>query len=71
MQAKIRPLDGLKALGALLKYSALDDIYSEDDYGSHILHQLERTRRFNLWMGDTLVRLLAIEFWKLDRESET
>jgi glycosyltransferase involved in cell wall biosynthesis len=51
---KIRPLDGLKALGALLKYSALDDIYSEDDYGSHILHQLERTRRFNLWMGDTL-----------------
>lgn len=51
---KIRALDGLKALGALVSYSLLDDIYREDDYGSHILHQLERTRRFNLWMGDVL-----------------
>jgi glycosyltransferase involved in cell wall biosynthesis len=51
---KIRPVDGLQALGALIKYSLLDDIYSEDDYGSHILHQLERTRRINVWMGDTL-----------------
>ena len=51
---KIRALDGVKALGALLKYSLVDDIYREDEYGSHILQQLERTRRFNVWMGDAL-----------------
>ena len=28
--------------------------YHADEYGSHILTQLERTRRFNLWLGDTL-----------------
>jgi SAM-dependent methyltransferase len=51
---KIRALDGVLALGALLRFSVIDDIYAEDEYGSQILHQLERTRRFNLWMGDTL-----------------
>jgi glycosyltransferase involved in cell wall biosynthesis len=51
---KIRPMDGLRALGALLRFSLVDDIYNEDEYGSQILHQLERTRRFNLWMGDRL-----------------
>lgn len=51
---KIRAADGLKALGALLKFSIVDDIYTDDAYGSQILHQLERTRRFNLWMGDTV-----------------
>ena len=51
---KIRALDGVKAMGALLKYTLVDDIYREDEYGSHILQQLERTRRFNIWMGDVL-----------------
>jgi len=51
---KIRAADGVKALGALIKFSFIDDIYSDDEYGSQILHQLERTRRFNLWMGDTV-----------------
>jgi SAM-dependent methyltransferase len=51
---KIRALDGVLALGALLRFSLIDDIYADDEYGSHILHQLERTRRFNLWMGERL-----------------
>lgn len=51
---KIRAMDGLRALLALVKFSMLDDIYDEDDYGSQILNRLERTRRFNLWMGDAV-----------------
>lgn len=37
--------DGLRALGVLIRFSILDGIYNEDEYRSHILHQLERTRR--------------------------
>lgn len=51
---KIGPKDGLLALGALVHFSLVDDIYQNDAYGSQILNQLERTRRFNTWMGDTL-----------------
>jgi glycosyltransferase involved in cell wall biosynthesis len=51
---KIRAMDGVLALAALVRFSIIDDIYAEDEYGSQILHQLERTRRFNLWMGDAL-----------------
>jgi SAM-dependent methyltransferase len=29
-------------------------LYHEDEYGSHILTVLDRARRFNLWMGETL-----------------
>ena len=29
----------------------VDDVYAEDEYGSHILHSLERARRFNRWMA--------------------
>lgn len=51
---KIRAMDGLRALFALVKFSVMDDIYDDDDYGSQILQRLERTRRFNLWMGDAV-----------------
>lgn len=51
---KIRGRDGLLALLAILRYWLIDDIYREDEYGSHILVSLERARRFNLWMGDQL-----------------
>jgi SAM-dependent methyltransferase len=51
---KIGWRDGFKALRAILKYWLLDDIYAEDEYGSHILHNLERARRFNRWMGEAI-----------------
>ena len=51
---KIRARDGLLALLAMIRFSLIDDLYSEDEYGSHILVELERARRLNLWMGDTL-----------------
>jgi SAM-dependent methyltransferase len=46
--------DGFKALWTMVKYWVLDDIYAEDDYGSHILHRLENARRFNRWMGESV-----------------
>jgi glycosyltransferase involved in cell wall biosynthesis len=51
---KIGIRDGILALFALIRFSLQDDIYHDDEYGSHILTQLERTRRFNLWLGRTL-----------------
>lgn len=51
---KIRARDGLLALMAMVRFGFIDDLYKEDEYGSHILTELDRARRFNLWMGDTL-----------------
>ncbi len=51
---KIRARDGLWALLAMLRFWLIDDLYKEDEYGSHMLAELERARRFNLWMGDVL-----------------
>jgi glycosyltransferase involved in cell wall biosynthesis len=51
---KIRAADGWRALLAMLRFWLIDDLYKEDEYGSHILARLERARRFNLWLGDTL-----------------
>lgn len=51
---KLRARDGLLALLAMIRFWLIDDLYREDEYGSHILIELERARRFNLWMGDTL-----------------
>lgn len=51
---KIRARDGLLALAAMLRFWLIDDLYKEDEYGSHNLRELERSRRFNLWLGNTL-----------------
>jgi glycosyltransferase involved in cell wall biosynthesis len=51
---KIGATDGLRALRAILHFWMVDDLYREDEYGSHILVGLEHTRRFTVWMGDTL-----------------
>jgi glycosyltransferase involved in cell wall biosynthesis len=51
---KIRAWDGVLALLAMGRYWLIDDLYKQDEYGSHILVELERVRRFNLWMGRTL-----------------
>ena len=51
---KIGWKDGFKALRAMTKYWFLDDLYAEDEYGSHILHSLERAQRFNRWMAESI-----------------
>ncbi|HZS07246.1 MAG TPA: bifunctional glycosyltransferase/class I SAM-dependent methyltransferase [Blastocatellia bacterium] len=51
---KIKPRDGVLALLAMLRYWLIDDLYQKDEYGSHILANLERARKFNLWMGSVL-----------------
>jgi glycosyltransferase involved in cell wall biosynthesis/phospholipid N-methyltransferase len=51
---KIRARDGLLAILAMIRFWIVDDIYKKDEYGSHILVELERARRFNLWMGSTI-----------------
>jgi glycosyltransferase involved in cell wall biosynthesis len=51
---KIRASDGLKALGAMLRWSVLDDAYGDDEYGAQILLEIGRARRFNDWMAEAL-----------------
>jgi glycosyltransferase involved in cell wall biosynthesis len=51
---KIGWRDGLKAVRAIVKYALVDDLYAEDEYGSHILHSLERAQRFNRWMAGAI-----------------
>lgn len=51
---KIGRGDGWLALKAIFRFWIVDDLYKEDEYGSHMLVELEHTRRFNVWMGDTL-----------------
>lgn len=51
---KIGMKDAWKAVRAILHYWLVDDLYAEDEYGSHILHSLERAQRFNRWMAETI-----------------
>jgi glycosyltransferase involved in cell wall biosynthesis len=51
---KIGLKDAWKAVRAIVRYKLVDDLYAEDEYGSHILHSLERAQRFNRWMADTI-----------------
>jgi glycosyltransferase involved in cell wall biosynthesis len=51
---KIGVRDAFKALRAMIKYWMVDDLYEEDEYGSHILHSLERAQRFNRWMAESI-----------------
>jgi glycosyltransferase involved in cell wall biosynthesis len=51
---KITWKDGVKALGALVRYGISDKIYQADAYGSEILARLNRAPRFTKWMADTI-----------------
>ena len=51
---KIRARDGVLALKAMAEFALIDDLYKRDEYGSQILVSLERARRFNAWMAETL-----------------
>ncbi len=51
---KIGLKDAFKAVRAIVRFWLVDDLYAEDEYGSHILHSLERAQQFNRWMADTI-----------------
>src|SRR5262249_9430843 len=50
---KITWKDGVKAIGALVKYGISDRIYVAGEQGSEILARLNRAPRFTKWMADT------------------
>ncbi len=51
---KIRPKDGFLALGAMLKWTLIDDLYERDQYGTRLISELEKARRFIAWQGSRL-----------------
>jgi glycosyltransferase involved in cell wall biosynthesis len=51
---KIGFRDGLRALGTMLHWWLIDDIYKADDYGSKILVNVAGVPNFNRWMADTV-----------------
>ncbi len=51
---KIRPKDGFLALGAMLKWTLIDDLYERDQYGTRLVSELEKARRFVAWQGKTI-----------------
>ncbi len=48
---KIRARDGALAVLAMFRYWLVDDIYQADEYGSQLVAELEKTRRYNDWVG--------------------
>lgn len=51
---KIRPRDGLLALSAMVHWALIDDLYEHDEYGTRLLSELDKARRFMLWVGDKI-----------------
>jgi glycosyltransferase involved in cell wall biosynthesis len=51
---KISWKDGIRAIGAILRFGYSDYIYAEDIYGSQILGRLNRAPRFTKWMADVI-----------------
>ncbi len=51
---KIGFKDALLALGAMLHWWLIDDIYKPDEYGSNILVGMSAVPHFNRWMGDAV-----------------
>ena len=50
---KITAWDGVKAIGTLLRFWIIDDLYN-DEYGHAQLHRLTATHRFHRWMADAI-----------------
>jgi SAM-dependent methyltransferase len=51
---KIGWKDGVRALGAILRYAMSDRIYGGDESGGEILERLNRAPRFTGWMADVI-----------------
>jgi SAM-dependent methyltransferase len=51
---KIDWRDGVKALGAIVRFGLSDRVYVDDEHGSQVLGRLARAPRFNAWMADVI-----------------
>lgn len=51
---KINWRDGVKALTAIARFAASDNVFTADEYGSQTLARLSRAPRFNQWMADVI-----------------
>lgn len=51
---KIGWRDGVKALTAIARFAASDDVFTADEYGSATLARLSRAPQFNQWMADLI-----------------
>jgi glycosyltransferase involved in cell wall biosynthesis len=51
---KIRPRDGFLALSAMVHWTLIDDLFENDEYGTKLISELDRARRFILWLGATI-----------------
>lgn len=51
---KLRWTDGIRALGAMFRWTLVDDLYRPDAYGSNILAAMSEVPKFNLWMSDRI-----------------
>ncbi len=51
---KIRFRDGVLALGAMLRWWLIDDLYRPDEYGSNILVSMSDVPKFNRWMAEAI-----------------
>jgi len=56
---KISWVDGLLALGAILKYSFITDEYYKDDIVSYTLHILQFAKNFNKWTAELVKPFLG------------
>ncbi|MBM4319939.1 MAG: glycosyltransferase [Deltaproteobacteria bacterium] len=53
---KIDWRDGVIALGAILRWKLLDDLYHDDEAGKAILGSLSHVQEFNRWMAELLLQ---------------
>lgn len=51
---KIGAKDGFRALFAMLHWALIDDLFQKDEYGTRVISELEKARRFTLWLGSTI-----------------
>ncbi|HWR13197.1 MAG TPA: glycosyltransferase [Terriglobales bacterium] len=51
---KIRPRDGMLALAAMAHWTLIDDLYENDQYGTRLISELDKARRFTLWLGEVI-----------------
>ncbi|MCC7491439.1 MAG: glycosyltransferase [Fimbriimonadaceae bacterium] len=51
---KIGLQDAWQALATIVRFWVLDDLYREDEFGSHQLHQLDRQGRLVRWLAEAL-----------------
>src|SRR5438046_9189528 len=62
---KIKWKDGIRAIGAILRFGFSDHIYAEDVYGSQILGRLNRAPRFTKWMADVIRPYVGEKLWEI------